>query len=219
VSALAGFQRIWSEIPYILGGVRVTLAYASTAIVCGMCLGTLLACARLSKSRVLHASVDFYVSVFRGTPLLLQLFIVYFAIPQILHCHVPTFVAGVVAFSLNSAAYVSEIIRAGVRSVPIGQVEVAKVLGCSKLQIARDIVLPQAIRNVLPSLVNEMVDLLKESAIVSIVGESDLLRRANVVASEHYLYLEPLLVAGVCYYCLVMVLSCAAKRMEKMLSC
>jgi ABC-type amino acid transport system permease subunit len=160
-----------------------------------------------------------YLSVFRGTPLLLQLSIIYFAVPQIIGCVIPSFVAGIIAFSLNSSAYVSEIIRAGIQSINIGQIEIAKVLGCSKFQITRDIVLPQGIRNVLPSLVNEMIDLLKESALVSIIGESDLLRRANVVSSEHYLYLEPLFVAGVCYYCMVMILSCIAKRIERKLLC
>jgi ABC-type amino acid transport system permease subunit len=128
-------------------------------------------------------------------------------------------VAGIVAFSLNSSAYVSEILRAGIASVDVGQVEIAKVLGCSKFQIMRDIVLPQGIRHVLPSLVNEMVDLLKESALISIIGESDLLRRANSVSSEHFIYLEPLLVAGTCYYVMVMILSCIAKYIERKLAC
>ncbi|MDR2779463.1 MAG: amino acid ABC transporter permease [Puniceicoccales bacterium] len=214
-----GFQQIFSEIPYIIEGAKVTLEYALIAMFFGLCGGTLLAIVRQSKCGILRAMGGLYLSIFRGTPLLLQLSIIYFAIPQIIHHAIPAFVAGIITFSLNSCAYVSEIIRAGMQSVSIGQVEIAKVLGCSKFQIIRDIVLPQGIGNALPSLVNEMIDILKESAIVSIIGESDLLRRANVVSSEHYLYLEPLLVAGLCYYCMVMILSGIAKCIEKKLSC
>ncbi|MDR1255604.1 MAG: amino acid ABC transporter permease [Puniceicoccales bacterium] len=214
-----GFRQIYSEIPYILSGVGVTLSYAVIAVIFGFWSGTLLAVIKISNSCILRSFGSFYTSIFRGTPLLLQLFIIYFAIPQILGIGISAFMAGIVAFSLNSAAYVSEIIRAGIGSVDRGQYEVAKVLGCSRLQIMGDIIFPQAIRNVLPSLVNETIDLLKESALVSIIGEADLLRRANIVASEHYLYLEPLLVAGACYYTLVMILGIFAKLIEKKLSC
>jgi His/Glu/Gln/Arg/opine family amino acid ABC transporter permease subunit len=219
MNIFSGFQQIWSEIPYIVRGSAVTLAYAMSAILLGFCCGTCLAIGRSYGGKALNAFGAAYLSIFRGTPLLLQLSIIYYAAPGIIGRPIPAFVAGVVAFSLNSSAYVSEIMRAGIGSVDIGQIETAKILGCTKLQIARDIVLPQGVRNVLPSLINEMIDLLKESSIVSIIGEVDLLRRANIVGSEHYLYMEPLLVAGICYYCMVMVLSCAAKFVERKLSC
>jgi ABC-type amino acid transport system permease subunit len=155
----------------------------------------------------------------RGTSLLFQLFIIHFAIPQILGICISAFAAGIVAFSLNSSVYVSEIICAGINGVDRGQCEVVKVLGCSKLQIMKDVIFPQAIRNVLPSLVTERIDLLKESALVSVIGEADLLRRANIVASEHNLDLEPLLVAGMRHHVLVMILSFPAKLVQKKLSC
>lgn len=214
-----GFQQIYSEIPYIISGVKITLEYALFAMIFGFFGGTFLAIIRLSHSRLLRSVGNLYLSVFRGTPLLLQLSIIYFAVPQVIGHSIPAFTAGIIAFSMNSAAYVSEIIRAGIQSVNVGQIEIAQILGCSKIQIMRDIILPQGIRNVLPSLVNEMVDLLKESSLVSIIGESDLLRRATVVSSEHYLYLEPLLVAGLCYYVMVMLLSRVSRIIERRLSC
>ena len=214
-----GVWTIFDEIPYIVNGVFLTLSYAFLSVIFGFCGGTILALIRLSGVRCLVWFARFYLSIFRGTPLLLQLWIIYFALPQIIGTSIPAFVAGLLAFSLNSTAYVSEIIRAGIQSVPKGQVEIAKVLGCSRLQIMKDIVLPQAFRNVLPSLINEIVDLLKESALVSTIGEADLLRRANVVASEHFLYLEPLLVAGACYYVLVLILTSVAKIIERKLAC
>jgi His/Glu/Gln/Arg/opine family amino acid ABC transporter permease subunit len=205
MSIFTGFQQISSEIPYIIKGIKVTLEYALIAMFFGLFGGINLTVIRLSKYKILCVMGAVYLSVFRGTPLLSQLSIIYFAVPQIIGHAVPAFLAGIVAFSLNLSAYVSEIIRAGIQSVSIGQIESAKVLGCSKFQIMGDIILPQAIRNVLPSLVNEMIDLLKESAIISIIGEADLLRRANIVSSEHYLYLEPLLVAGACYDCRIII--------------
>jgi ABC-type amino acid transport system permease subunit len=124
------------------------------------------------------------------------------------------FEAGVLAFSLNSGAYVSEHIRAGILSVDRGQFEAAASLGISYFSTMKDIILPQAIKNILPSLVNESIDLLKESALVSTIGEMDLLRRANVVAAEKYIYFEPLLMVAAVYYVMVMVLSHFAKVLE-----
>ncbi|MDR1401517.1 MAG: amino acid ABC transporter permease [Puniceicoccales bacterium] len=219
MSLFEGFRQICGEIPYIAKGAIVTLEYAILSMFFGFCGGTLLAIIRLQACKIFRAFGSLYLSIFRGTPLLLQLSVIYFALPQVMGRPIPAFLAGIIAFSLNSSAYVSEIIRAGIQSVDVGQIEIAKVLGCSKTQIMRDIVLAQGIRKVLPSLANEMIDLLKESAIISIIGESDLMRRANIVASEHYLYLEPLLVAGACYYCMIIILSCFAKYMERKLSC
>ena len=214
-----GFQQIWSEIPYIIGGVKVTLGYALISMLLGFCGGIIITALRFCKIKILNLACEAYISVFRGTPLLLQLSIIYFAIPQFVGYQIPPFIAGITAFGLNSSAYVAEIIRAGIQSIDTGEIEIASLLGCNKVQIFRDIIIPQSIRNVLPSLVNEMVDLLKESALVSTIGETDLLRRANIVSSEHYTYIEPLLVAGACYYVLVMLLSRVAKLIERRLSC
>jgi len=130
---------------------------------------------------------------------------------------ISTFEAGVITFSLNSAAYSSEIIRAGIQAIERGQWDAAHVLGLSYRQTLITIILPQAVRNILPALVNEIVDLLKESALISTLGEADLLRRSQIVASEKYLFFEPLLVAAVGYYVMVMVISFLAKALERKL--
>lgn len=213
-----GWERILPRIPFIVEGMGITLKFTAVALVCGLLLATLLAAARLSSSRVLRVLAGAYVSVFRGTPLLVQLVLVFFALPQLLGIRISPFMAGALAFSLNSAAYSSEIIRAGIQSVERGQREAAKVLGLSPLQTYICVILPQAIRNVLPSLVNEAIDLLKESALVSVVGEWDILRRAQIVSSETYLYFEPLLVATLCYYVLVFALTLLARFIERRLS-
>ncbi|MEY3197239.1 MAG: hypothetical protein RLZZ59_607, partial [Pseudomonadota bacterium] len=128
------------------------------------------------------------------------------------------FAAGVIAFSLNSAAYVSEIVRAGIEAIDKGQLEAAKALGINKYRMNKDIIIPQAIRNILPPLINELVDLLKESSIISMLGEMDLMRRAQVVAAEKFDYFTPMITAAICYYLLVHIFIYLAGFIEKKMS-
>ena len=177
----------------------------------------LLALCKVNHIKFLKGSAGFYTSIFRGTPLLLQLILIYYAIPQLTGYTISIWEAGILTFTLNSGAYVSEHIRAGINGVDKGQMEAALSLGISYPLIMKDIILPQAIRLILPSLVNEAIDLIKESSLISVIGGADILRRANIVASEKYLYFEPLLVAGLLYYILVMILTFAAQILEKKL--
>ena len=209
------FDRILPSIPYILEGIPITLLYTVTSLACGFLLGIVLAMMKVSSYKSFQIFGRIYTSIFRGTPLLLQLTLVYFASPELTGYKITPWEAGILTFSLNSAAYVSEIIRAGILAVDRGQTEAALSLGIPYHLMMKDIILPQAIRNILPALVNESVDLLKESALISVIGGADILRRANVVASEKYLYFEPLIVAGLLYYILVMILSGLAKLLEK----
>lgn len=209
------FDSILPSIPFILGGVWVTLQFTFTSLACALPLAILLALAKISSNRPLRGFAAVYTSIFRGTPLLVQLGLIYYGLPQLTGHMFSPFEAGVLAFSLNSAAYTSEIMRAGIQSIDPGQWEAAKVLGLSYTQTFRAVVLPQAVRNILPALVNEIVDLLKESAIVSVIGEADLLRRTQIVAAEKYLYFEPFIVAALGYYVMVLIISSFAKFLEK----
>ena len=212
------FEAIISSIPLIIGGVEVTLKFTILSLLCGLPLGIGLALAKLNRIKIIRFIANAYTSVFRGTPLLVQLGLIYYATPQLTGYTISTFEAGILTFALNSAAYTSEIIRAGIQSVDKGQWEAAQMLGLSRRQTIFGIIMPQAIRNTLPALVNEMIDLLKESSLVSTIGEADLLRQAQKVASEKYLYFEPLIVAAACYYIIVMLIAFLAKRLEKRLS-
>lgn len=209
------FDAIIPSLPFILAGVGVTIKFTLVSLLCGLPLGILLALAKISRLTSLRWFAGVYTSVFRGTPLLVQLFIFYFATPQLTGYALSTFEAGVLTFSLNSAAYSSEIIRAGIQAIDRGQWDAAHVLGLSYAQTLRTVILPQSVRNILPALVNEIVDLLKESALISTLGEADLLRRSQIVASEKYLFFEPLLIAAVGYYIMVMVVSLGAKLLER----
>lgn len=211
------FDAIVPSLPFILAGVGVTLKFTLMSLLCGLPLGIGLALAKISKRKFLSLFAQVYTSVFRGTPLLVQLLIIFFATPQLSGYAITAFEAGVLTFSLNSAAYSSEIIRAGIQAIDRGQWEAAQVLGLSYRQTLVSVICPQVVRNILPTLVNEIVDLLKESALVSVIGEADLLRRAQVVAAEKYLYFEPLIVAALAYYVMVMVISTLARHLERKL--
>lgn len=199
---------------YIIWGAGVTLQYAGLSVVIGFAIGTLLSLFKLSHCAPLRLFACVYTSIFRGTPLLLQLSFVYFALPMFIGYEITVFQAGVAAFSLNSGAYVSEIIRAGIQAIDKGQFEASRALGIPYSLMMRDIILPQSIKNILPALVNEIVNLLKESAIISVIGGADLMRRAQLVAAEEYTYFGPLIIAGLGYYTLVLGLSSIARYLE-----
>jgi len=198
---------------YILQGAAVTLKYTFLAVFFGAIIGTLVAVCRISKIGVLKYFSIIYISIFRGTPLLIQLSMVYFILPMY-GVKITIFIAGITAFSLNSAAYIAEIIRSGINSVDKGQFEAARSLSIPYYNSMKDIILPQAFRNILPALVNEVVNLLKETAIISVIGEVDLMRRAQIVSSETYDYFTPLFTAAIAYYVLVVIFSTLAKIVE-----
>jgi polar amino acid transport system permease protein len=178
-------------------------------------IGAALAILKVIDIKILRFTAYAYTSIFRGTPLLVQLTIIYFGLPSLIGLKLSMFASGVIAFSLNSGAYVSEIIRAGIESVDHGQVEAAKVLGISPILRMKDIILPQALRRILPALVNELINLIKESALVSVIGEMDLMRRAQMVSAETYSFFAPMLTAAITYYCMVLIISSFALFLEK----
>lgn len=208
------FSAITPSIPYILKGLEVTLKIVATSAVVGFILGTLLALCKIARIRVLNIAADIYTSIFRGTPLVLQLMIIYFGVPQMMGYEIPAFLAAVLAFSLNSGAYMSEVIRAGIQAVDKGQTEAAMALGIPYSKMMRNIIFPQALKNILPALVNEFATLTKESVVVTVIGATDLMRRAYIVGGETFKYLEPLLFVGLIYYILVIILTLVGKAIE-----
>ncbi len=212
------FNQFVPNIPYILQGILVTLKFVSVSAILGFVLGTILALFKIGRVKILSWIADAYTSVFRGTPLILQLLLFYHATPQLTGYDISAFEAGVLSFGLNSAAYISEIIRAGIRAVDSGQNEAASALGIPYGSMMKDIILPQAMKNILPALMNEFITLTKESAIVSVIGVFDIMRRSQIVAAEKFKYFEPLLIAGIIYYLLVMVLTLIGKMVERRMS-
>ncbi|MFD0590445.1 ABC transporter substrate-binding protein/permease [Paenibacillus sp. GCM10027627] len=204
-------------VPYILKGVYVTLLFTLVSAAFGFVWGTILSLMKLSGIKPLEWFATAYTSVLRGTPLLLQLFLIYYATPQLFQYDISPLMAAGLAFGLNSAAYLSETIRGGIMAVDKGQREAAMSLGIPYWTMMFSIILPQAVRTILPALVNECVALLKESSLVSVIGVQDIMRRANVVQATEFRALEALLFAGLIYYVLVLVLTSLAHLLERRL--
>ena len=211
------FAKIAPRIPFILQGILVTLQFTAISLFCGFIWGTILSLFKISSNKFLFWFGTVYTSIFRGTPLLLQIALVYYATPQLTGYNIPALLAGVITFTLNSGAYVSETIRAGILAIDKGQREAALSLGIPYRPMMADIILPQAFKNILPALVNKTIALLKDSSLVSVIGVTDLLRRAQIVGAEQYIYFEPLLFAGAIYYVMVMVLTWSGYVIERRL--
>ncbi|MCM3799953.1 amino acid ABC transporter permease [Caldibacillus thermoamylovorans] len=211
------FSQLGPYIPFLLQGIWVTLKFVFVSILIGLILGTLLALCKITRHSILTWIANAYTSIFRGTPLILQLMIIFYAIPQLTGYDIPTFLAAILAFGLNSAAYVSEIIRAGIMAVDKGQVEAAEALGIPYRPMMLNIILPQAVKNILPALMNEFITLTKESAVVSTIGYLDLMRRAQIIGAQLYRNFEPLLVAGLIYWVMVVILTKLGSIVERRL--
>ncbi|MCL4099741.1 Arginine transport system permease protein ArtQ [Bacillus altitudinis] len=211
------FKDVIPQMPFILEGLKVTLSIVVVSLFLGFILGILLTLCKISVFKPLIWLADFYTSIFRGTPLVLQLLIIYFGLPQLLGFQIDQYWAAVAAFSLNSAAYVSEIIRAGINAIDKGQKEAAVALGIPYAKMMKDLLLPQAFKNISPALVNETITLTKESAIVTVIGLGDVMRRAYQAGAVTYNYLEPLIFAGLIYYVIVLILTFVGKSVERKL--
>ncbi|MDP4169380.1 MAG: amino acid ABC transporter permease, partial [Bacillota bacterium] len=164
------FAQFIPSIPYILKGIGVTLQIVILAGILGFALGIILSLFKISSIKFLGWIADAYTSVFRGTPLVLQLMLIYYGSPQVVGYQIEPYTAAIISFAMNSGAYISEVIRGGILAVDKGQREAALALGVPYRQMMWDIILPQALKNILPALMNEFISLTKESAIVTTIG-------------------------------------------------
>ena len=211
---------------FFLEGVRNTLIIAFFTVLLGTILGTVMAMARMSRIKPLKWIATAYIEFFRGTPLMVQLMFIVYGLPMIgvsfpEVSFIPDFdrfAAGIVAMSLNSCAYVAEIIRSGIQAVDKGQMEAARSLGFHHKQAMTLVILPQAVRNILPALGNEFVTIIKESSIVSVIGIADLMYRAKGVIAKTYNSLECLAVAAIIYFILTFVGGRLISLMERKMS-
>ncbi|MBW6409876.1 amino acid ABC transporter permease [Clostridium weizhouense] len=213
---------ILSLMPQILEGLKVTLEVFALTLILAIPLGIIVALARTSKSLILKKIVGAYILVMRGTPLLLQIVIIYFGLPLVtIHFGEPfvgmtfdRFTAAIVAFVLNYTAYFGEIFRAGIISIDRGQYEGAEVLGLTQKDTFFRIILPQAIKRVIPPVANEITTLVKDTSLVYILGLDELLKVAKI-ASNRDVTLIPLILAGVVYLIVIGVLSKVLEKIEK----
>jgi len=203
--------------PYILGGTWITVLLSVSSILIATVLAILGAIGRLSRNPYVSGLAGLYVSLVRGTPLLVQIFFFYFALPEF-GLILPAIPTGIVALSFNYGAYMTEIFRAGIQAVPKGQREAAESLGMPERLVMRRIVLPQAFRIVIPAIGNDFVAMIKDSALVSTIAVQELLWRAHTVGTRHFRTMEALLIAAAIYWILTIVFSYFQERLERRLA-
>lgn len=205
------FSFLGDYLPKFIEGAKITLGISLVTVFFGTLLGSILFFMKNSsfsifKIKPLKIIATVYVEIIRGTPMLLQILMVYSGTKLVFNIDVTAFSAAIIAISLNSAAYVAEIVRAGIEAVDKGQTEAARSLGMSKGMTMRLIIIPQAIRNILPAIGNEFVAVIKESSMASVLGVGELMFSAKIVQGATYLSLEPLMIAAVFYFILTFTL-------------
>lgn len=216
---------MWINLPALLLGALMTLLLTCIAVFDGIVLGTLIGVARVVHNKFLNILSGIYVDFIRGTPLLVQIFMIYFGIPPLLGAlynhNVPVpidpFVSAIIALSLNSGAYIAEIIRAGIQSIDKGQMEAARSLGMTYRQAMQTIVLPQAMKRVIPPLGNEFIAMLKDSSLVSVIGMEELVRKAQIIVTRTYRPTETWLEVGFIFLLLTIPFTRIVAKLEKRL--
>lgn len=223
------FQRLIPWLPTFLEGTLVTIVLSLSTVIFGTLIGLLATIMQRSHSKILRGIANVYTQVIRGTPILLQLFLWLYGFPMI-GLAIPSipflgnvygsreFLTAMVALSVNSGAYICEIFRGGLEAIDKGQMEAGRALGLSRRQTMFSIIIPQAVRVVLPGLGNEFITMIKESSIVSTVGVFDVMYARDIVKASTYQIFEPLIVIGIIYFILTFVLTSLMKRLEKRLS-
>lgn len=192
---------------FFLKGIKITILISLIGVALGSILGAFVALMKLSKIKVISWIASIYIEILRGTPMLVQVFIVFFGITAALGLDISALVCGTIALVINSSAYIAEIIRAGINAVDKGQMEAARSLGLNYRQTMKSVIMPQAIKNILPALGNEFVTLIKESSIVSTIGVGEIMFNAQVVQGISFDPFTPLLVAAALYFVLTFVLT------------
>lgn len=209
------FSVIVPYIPKFGSAILVTLEVTACSLLLALILSIPLSLCKICNVRFLQLFASFYTSIFRGVPILVQVFLMYFGVPFVTGVRFTAFQAGTIVFAMNSAAYLSESMRGGIKAIDRGQYEAAMALGISYGGMMKDIILPQAIKSVMPSLVNEFIGLLKNTTLIASIGLVDILRVGQLIQAATYRAFEPFLVISVFYYILVMGLSYAGRLLER----
>ena len=200
---------------WFLRGLGYTLLISLFSVLIGLAIGIVMALGRLSKHKIWRILSGIYIDIIRGTPTMVQLLIIYFVI--FASVNIPKWMVGVIAFGINSGAYMAEIVRGGILSIPKGQTEAGLSLGMTQSQTMRHIIMPQAIKNILPAMGNEFIVLIKETAVMGMIANIDLVGAAKKVQSLTFDYLMPLLSVAVIYYVIIKLLTILLNQIETQL--
>lgn len=209
------FDLIVRSFPLLLMGAGITIQITAISVGIGLLIGMFIGIARLSTNIIIKSLATIYVDFIRGTPLLVQIFIIYFALPLILGQRIDPFIAAITACGINSGAYVAEIFRGGIQSIDKGQMEAGRSLGMSWLQTMRFIILPQAFKRIIPPLGNEFIAMLKDSSLVSVIGFEELTRRGQLIIARTYGSFEIWLTVAVIYLVMTLTISRLVDYLER----
>jgi polar amino acid transport system permease protein len=211
------FDAVYNNLPFLLEGLYLTLLISGLALLFSMVLGMIVAIGRLSTSRIISFASATYIEIFRDTPALVQLFWVYYVLPILLGIRIDALTAAILGLTLHSTAFLGEIYRAGIQTVPKGHSEAAKVLGLSRFDTFVRIILPQAIRNVMPPMVNNLVDLIKLSSLASVFAVAEITRRATELSASTFRPLEIFTFVAFMYFFICWPLSLLMRILERRL--
>lgn len=206
---------IKSTYPILLEGLKMTVILTVVSIFFALILGVIFGLFRVSRSIWLRAIGTTFVDIFRGTPLLVQAFFIYFGIPSALGFQMSALTAGIITLSLNAGAYMTEIVRGGIQSVDKGQMEASRSLGIGYLPTMRKVILPQAIRTMIPSYINQFVITLKDTSILSVIGIAELTQTGRIIIAGNYQSFNMWLIIGIIYFIVIMALTKLSDRLEK----
>lgn len=206
--------------PQLLEGAKLTILYSIGAIIFATLLGLVFALFKLSSSRILRRIGEWYVHIFRGLPLLVLIFYIYFALAQLLPLHAWfgenfTIIAGTVALALNEGAYITEIIRAGILSIDRGQTEAALSIGMNRYQTMRFIILPQAFKRMVPPLVNQFIQTIKDTSLLSAISVSELTRQGQIIISTNFAAIQIWTAVGIVYLVIILALTALSSSIER----
>ena len=207
-----------NSLPLLIAGAGITIQITAISVGLGLIIGMFVGIARISNVKLLRWLAAIYIDFLRGTPLLVQIFLIYFALPVLLGQRVDPFIAAITACGINSGAYIAEIFRAGITSIDAGQFEAGRSLGFNYVQTMTHIIIPQAFKNVLPTLCNEFIVLLKETSVAGYVGVVDLTKAGDMIRGRTFSAFMPLIAVALIYLVLVIVLTALVRRLERRLN-
>ena len=207
-----------NSLPLLIVGAGITIQITAISVGLGLIIGMFVGIARICNVKVLRALATVYIDFLWGTPLLVQIFLIYFALPMVVGQRVDPFIAAITACGINSGAYIAEIFRAGIQAIDEGQMEAGRSLGMSWVQTMRYIIVPQAFKNVIPPLGNEFIALLKDSSLVSVIGFEELTRRGQLIIARTYGSLEIWITVALIYLVMTLTISRLVSYMEKRLA-
>jgi len=221
-----GFSKIFTtaNLLYLLKGTLCSLGIATIALFCGLILGIIASSMKRSKSFLIRAIANIYVEVIRGTPQLLQILTIFAVIPSIYTAitgellKINAYLIGAISLSINSGAYQTELIRSGINAVDKGQWEACKTLGLDNKLTLKKVILPQALKNIIPPIISEFITLIKDTSLISTIGAVELLKGAEVLGNKYYDIMTPYALAAVYYLVLTILISIIGKKIEKRLS-